>query len=134
MKTMGKLTVIPGIFGINEPMVFGLPLVLNPIIMIPFFVAPLVNVSIAYGFMHFGLASYTTGVMVPWTTPNLLSGVLATNDIMGGVIQLISLVTTALIYYPFMRMLDNKYLRDAKENRTLNMEEVRIESKLKEVR
>lgn len=116
MRTFGKLTVIPGVFGINEPMVYGLPLVLNPVIAIPFFLAPLLNVTIAYIFMSTGLSNAVTGITIPWTTPPILSGILSTNDFMGGVIQAIGLLISALLYYPFMKILDNKYL--AEEERT----------------
>lgn len=114
IKTLGKLTIGPGIFGINEPMVFGLPLVLNPIMLIPFFACPLMCVSVSYWAMEFGLIARTTGVMIPWTTPPIISGFLATNDWRAGALQAILLVVCGLIYYPFIKSLDKKMLKEEK--------------------
>ena len=112
IKTLGKLTLGPGIFGINEPMVFGLPLVLNPVMLIPFFLCPLMCVSVSYWAMSIGLISKTTGVAIPWTTPPIISGFLATNDWRAAVLQAILLVACGLIYYPFIKSLDKKYLKE----------------------
>lgn len=111
-KTLGKLTIGPGIFGINEPMVFGLPLVLNPIMLVPFFVCPLMCVSVSYWAMELGLVAKTTGVVIPWTTPPIISGFLATNDWRAAVLQAILLVLCGLIYYPFIKTLDKKMLAE----------------------
>lgn len=112
IKTMGKLTVGPAIFGINEPMVFGLPLVLNPIMLVPFFACPLLCVSVSYWAMSLGLVARTTGVVIPWTTPPIISGFLSTNDWRASVLQAILLVACGLIYYPFLKSLDKKMLKD----------------------
>lgn len=111
-KTIGKLTITPAIFGINEPMVFGLPLVLNPIMLIPFFICPLMCVTVSYWAMYFGIVSPTTGVVIPWTTPPIISGFLATNDWRAAVLQAILLVACGLIYYPFIKALDKKMLKE----------------------
>lgn len=115
VKTLGKLTVWPAIFGINEPMVFGLPLVLNPVMAIPFFLCPLLCVSVSYWAMNLGIIARTTGVIIPWTTPPIISGFLATNDIRAAILQAVLLVVCGFIYYPFIKSLDKKTL--ANENR-----------------
>lgn len=117
IKTIGKLTIGPGIFGINEPMVYGLPLVLNPMMLVPFFLCPLMCVSVSYWAMKFGLIARTTGVVIPWTTPPIINGFLSTNDWRAAVLQAILLVACGLIYYPFIKALDKKYLaEEAVEN------------------
>lgn len=119
IKTLGKLTVGPAIFGINEPMVFGLPLVLNPVMLIPFFLCPLMCVSVSYWAMSLGLVAKTTGVVIPWTTPPIISGFLSTNDWRAAVLQAILLIACALIYYPFIKSLDKKMLKEEEEANAL---------------
>lgn len=116
IKTLGKLTMGPGIFGINEPMVFGLPLVLNPVMLIPFFLCPLMCVTVSYWAMNFGLIAKTTGVIIPWTTPPIISGFLTTNDWRAAVLQAILLIVCGLIYYPFIKSLDKKMLLEESES------------------
>lgn len=72
VKTLGRLALVPGIFGINEPLVFGLPLVLNPFLMLPFFITPLINITLAYFATYFGWIGITTGVAVTWTVPPII--------------------------------------------------------------
>ena len=101
-KAIAKLSLLPGLFNINEPMIFGMPIVLNHILMIPFIVTPLVTSAFAY-FMtaigFFGVMTYTT----PWTTPPLLIAYLGTGGDIGAVItQLICIVIATLIYLPFV--------------------------------
>lgn len=112
LKTLGKLTLAPGIFGINEPLVYGLPLVLNPIMAIPFFLCPLINVSLAYFAMKLGLISLTTGVQITWSTPPIISGILGTNDFRAAILQAICILISFVIYFPFIRVLDKKYRKD----------------------
>lgn len=100
---LGKVSLIPGIFSIYEPIVFGLPLMLNPIFLIPMVLTPVVSTLIAYGAMFFGLCPLCTGVSVPWTTPMLLSGVITTNSIAGGIVQLVTIAVLTLLWYVFMK-------------------------------
>lgn len=112
---LGKLSLVPGFFGINEPIIFGLPIVLNPILIIPFIGVPLVNLVLSTFATQAGIIPYTTGVSLPWTTPIGFSGYLSTGSIVAGIWQIGLLVLGCLIYYPFIKMLDNKYLQDEKE-------------------
>lgn len=108
---LGKLALVPGIFGINEPIVFGLPIVLNPTIIIPFMLVPTVNIVITYVIMNAGLVPLCNGINIPWTTPVIISGFLATNWA-GAVLQAFLLVLGVFIYMPFIKIMDKQYLND----------------------
>lgn len=103
LKELGKVSLIPGIFAIYEPLVFGLPLMLNPIYLIPMLLTPVIDTLIAATFMTTGLCGFCTGVSVPWTCPMILSGIITTNSIMGGVVQLIQIIVTTALWYVFMK-------------------------------
>ena len=115
MKQLGKLSLVPGIFGINEMIVFGLPVVLNPIILIPYLLVPVMNIALSTLATVVGLIPYTTGVTLPWTTPIFISGYLSTGSIVASFFQLGLLALGCLVYYPFFRILDKNYL--AEENK-----------------
>lgn len=106
-KTLGKLAIGPAIFNINEPLIFGMPIVLNPILMIPFIVSPVVMTTLTYILMNIGLISLTNGVNIPWTTPPIISGFLISGW-QGAVWQVIEMGLSALIFYPFFKLEDNK--------------------------
>ncbi|WP_077296496.1 PTS cellobiose transporter subunit IIC [Virgibacillus pantothenticus] len=115
-KAMGRLTVAPGFFNINEPVLFGLPIVLNFKLLIPFILAPVATAIITYIGMSTGLVAKTAGIVVPWTMPPIISGYLATGGkISGAVIQVITLVISVLIYYPFVRSTDKAQLKAERE-------------------
>lgn len=78
IKNLSKISFIPAIFGINEPIIFGLPIVLNPMILIPFLVTPLMNILVSYFAMISGLVPFTSGISIPWATPVIISGFLTT--------------------------------------------------------
>jgi PTS system cellobiose-specific IIC component len=109
IKELGKLALIPGIFGINEPIVFGLPIVLNPIMLVPFMLVPTLNIVISYIAMQTGLIPICNGVNIPWTTPIIISGFLATN-VIGALLQAVLLVLGVFIYMPFIKIMDKQYL------------------------
>ena len=112
MKKLGRLAIIPGIFGINEMIIFGLPVVLNPLIVIPFILTPLVNTILSTIATLIGLIPYTTGAALPWTTPFFFSGWLATGSIVAGLFQIILIIIGMCIYYPFFRVIDKQYLHE----------------------
>lgn len=118
---LAKLSLVPGIFGINEPIVFGLPIVLNPTILIPFMLVPTVNIVVSYIVMSMGLVPYCNGIQLPWTTPVIISGFLATNWA-GAVLQAILLVAGVFIYLPFIKIIDKQYLEE-EANAANNVEE-----------
>ena len=111
VKELGKLALVPGIFGINEPIIFGLPILLNPLMLVPFMLVPTINIIISYFCMSIGLVPLCTGVAIPWTMPVIVSGFLATGW-QGSVLQALLLVLGVFIYMPFIKMMDKQYLAD----------------------
>ncbi|WP_029487332.1 PTS cellobiose transporter subunit IIC [Enterococcus gallinarum] len=107
-RDVGRLALAPGIFNVNEPAIFGMPIVLNATILIPWVFAPLVVTTFNYLVMAAGLVPAPTGVSVPWTVPVIASGVLATNSWLGGLLQVIDVVLVGMIWYPFLRILDRQ--------------------------
>ncbi len=113
MKQLGKLAIAPGLFNINEPITFGLPMIMNPIMMIPFVFVPVIIVTVSYFAMDMGLVAKTAGIMVPWTTPAPIGGFLATGGkISGAVLQLFNVLLSAVLYYPFFKMMDKQRVRE----------------------
>lgn len=110
LKEVCRLASVPGMFNINEPCIFGLPIVLNPSIAIPWIVAPILATLFAYICMSIGVLPYTTGVEVPWTTPVLFNGFLSTNSIMGSLVQLAQMAIVAIVWLPFLRAMDKRNL------------------------
>jgi PTS system cellobiose-specific IIC component len=116
-KSIGKLALAPAIFNISEPIIFGIPIVMNPIMMIPFILAPLAVGSITYITMAMGLVSYPAGIAVPWTVPSFFSGFLATNgDWRAIILQGINILVSALIYWPFLKAWDHKMVQQEQED------------------
>lgn len=115
-KQLGRLAIVPSIFNINEPIIFGLPIVLNPIMMIPFIITPLVLTTICYTAMSLGLVPKTSGVLVPWTTPPIISGFLI-SGVRGSILQIVEAVVAFIIYLPFIKMVDKQYyLQEIQDN------------------
>lgn len=104
-KELGKLAAIPNIFNINEPILFGLPIVFNPIMAVPFFLVPLFAALIAYFSMYFGLVPLYTGTVVPWTIPPIISGFLL-NGWRTAALQAVILLMSFAVYFPFVRKVD----------------------------
>ncbi|NLL75445.1 MAG: PTS sugar transporter subunit IIC, partial [Erysipelothrix sp.] len=112
MKQLGRLSIVPGFFGINEMIIFGLPVVLNPIIIIPFLLVPVINSILSTFMMIFEIIPFTTGIALPWTTPVFFSGWLSTGSILAGVFQIGLVILGCAIYFPFFKILDNQYLTE----------------------
>lgn len=115
IKNLGKMSLVPGIFGINEPILFGLPIVLNPAMLVPFILVPTVNIIISYFAMAMNFVPICSGVNIPWTTPLVISGFLATNWA-GALLQAALLVLGVFIYMPFIKILDKQYLQEEMSN------------------
>lgn len=110
LKELGKLGAPAGIFNVNEPIIFGLPIIMNPLVIIPWMLAPVVVTVITYFAMSTGLVPPPAGIIVPWTTPPILNGFLATgNAWQGGVLQAFNLFVVAIIWWPFLKILDKNY-------------------------
>ncbi|RVU97666.1 PTS sugar transporter subunit IIC [Coriobacteriales bacterium OH1046] len=103
-RDIAKLSILPGIFNINEPVIYGYPIVYNLPLMIPFVLVPDILIAATYGLTCAGLISPCV-VMVPWTTPVFVSGFLATaGDIRAVIWQVIEVAISMAIYLPFMRI------------------------------
>ncbi|XKE80172.1 PTS cellobiose transporter subunit IIC [Oceanobacillus kapialis] len=115
LKELGKLGAPAGLFNVNEPIIFGLPIIMNPLILIPWLLAPVVVTLITYFSMQTGLVPPPAGVIVPWTTPPILNGFLATgNAWQGGVLQAFNLLVVVSIWWPFLKILDKNYYETEK--------------------
>lgn len=101
-REVAKFSLAPGLFNINEPLMFGLPVILNPILAIPLILVPLVNLNIAYMATSLGFISKTV-VMVPWTTPPVLSAFLSTaGDWRAALLAVLLIGISVFIYLPFV--------------------------------
>ena len=101
-KAIATLSIVPGLFNINETVTFGIPMVLNPILGIPFVIAPLVTIYLGYVLTLIGFCPIVC-LSVPWTCPPILFGFLATGaNIMGAVTQAILIVVCTVVYTPFL--------------------------------
>lgn len=107
LKEVGKIGIAPGIFNINEPVTFGLPIVLNPILMIPYILAPIAAMTVQYLGTAIGIFPLCNN-MVPWTCPILISGFLTTGSFMGVIAQLCGLAAAFAVWLPFIRAYDKK--------------------------
>lgn len=114
IKELGKISIIPGIFGINEPVIFGLPIVLNPMIAIPFILVPMINILISYITMFIGMVPICNGVIMPWTTPPIISGFLSSGW-QGAILQIFLIALGVVVYYPFIKAIDMQYIKDEAE-------------------
>lgn len=101
MRNLAKLSILPAIFNVNEILIFGLPIFLNPIYIIPFILAPIISNVVAYFAIVDGFVPATNG-LVEWTTPIFLSGYLATHSWAGSVLQAVNVAICAVLYYPFV--------------------------------
>lgn len=103
VRRHAKLSAFPSLFNINELVVFGMPIVLNPVYFIPFIGVPLLLTIISFLAMRYGFVPYTTQA-VEWTSPALLSGFVATGSLKGSILQVINLALGILCYIPFVRI------------------------------
>ncbi|MGL5898735.1 MAG: PTS transporter subunit EIIC, partial [Lactobacillaceae bacterium] len=109
-----KVSSIPALFNINEPIVFGLPIVLNPLMLIPFILSSLISGSISILAVNLGFISTYNPMLalgVPWTMPKFISDFLIMGW-QGTIIWIINFVIMLLIYLPFFKVLDLQALKD----------------------
>lgn len=110
-KAVAKIGLAPGIFMINEPVMFGLPIVLNPIFFIPFVLNPILLTSISYFATYIGLVP-PASVLIPWTTPPVIGAFLATNgSLSSALLALFNLVLSVVVYLPFVYLSNNSAKR-----------------------
>lgn len=108
LKTLAPITVIPGLFNINEPAMFGVPIVLNILLLVPFILAPMFNLLVAWGAMASGLVPLTY-TDPGWTMPPVISGLLATGSISGSLLQIVLIVLDVLLYLPFVIAIEKRF-------------------------
>lgn len=112
LKSLGKAAITPSIFNINEPIMFGLPIVMNPIMIIPFFVIPIILTITTWIAMTTGLVNHVV-LMAPWTLPGPIGAFLSTGgDWRAIVLQAVNFTIAIIIYYPFFRIQDKKCLEE----------------------
>lgn len=111
-KTLSKLSLPAGLFNINEPIIFGMPIVLNPLLLIPFLLTPVVLVITSYLAINWGWVPRLPGIAVPWTMPPIFGGWLVTGGSFSGVVlQLVNFVIAFFIYLPFLKAWDKLNLK-----------------------
>lgn len=123
LRTIGRMGVVPGVFNINEPILFGAPIIMNPLFFLPFVLVPLVNATLAYFALDFNLVSRVVS-MTPWTTPAPIGASWAANWSFSPVIMcLICMATSAVMYLPFLKAYEKQLLEQEQENATEHAEE-----------
>ncbi|MGY6313459.1 PTS cellobiose transporter subunit IIC [Bacillus cereus] len=114
LRGVSRLSIGPGAFNINEPVIFGTPIVLNPILFIPFVLTPVVLVITSYTAIYLGWVPKTVA-MVPWNVPPIISGYLVTGlHPSGAILQLFNFVIAMAIYFPFVVACDRSVIRTEK--------------------
>ena len=115
LRSLGKLSFLPGLFNINEPVIFGAPIVMNPILAIPFVLAPLIMGTVAY-------IATVTGIVpmmmarLPFTIPSPIAAVMSTDwSIAAGALVLINFAISYIVYYPFFKIFERQQLEKEKE-------------------
>ena len=111
-RKLGMMAAIPGFFNISEIITFGLPIVFNPIFIIPYLLVPMVLGITSTLAVEIGLVPVAIN-HVEWTTPILWSGYLATDSIAGSILQIVNLAIGTLIYAPFVKIFDKEMIKDA---------------------
>lgn len=111
LKAVGKAGLIPGLFNINEPIIFGMPIFLNPTMFIPFVLIQPLNGVIAYFALKLGMVGKTF-IEPPWTTPAIIGGPLSTMDWKAAVLVVFLIVLDAIIYYPFFKVYEKSLLEE----------------------
>ncbi|MFU2181103.1 PTS cellobiose transporter subunit IIC [Streptococcus pluranimalium] len=115
LSAIGKAAVVPGIFNINEPLIFGLPIIYNPALAIPFMLAPIASMTVYYFSMKLNLINAVVA-QVPWPTPVGIGAFLGTADWRAIIVSLICAIVAFLVYYPFIRAYDKQLLKEEAEN------------------
>ncbi len=108
LKAIGKVCIFPAIFNINEPIVFGAPVVWNPILMIPLCLNSIVIPTILYIVMRIGLVPVPGAPMQMWYLPNIIQGYLVTGSISGVILVIVLFIVSYLIWQPFFKVYEKQ--------------------------
>lgn len=112
-RQLSRVAIVPQIFNIGESLLFGIPIMLNPLLFIPYMLGVIANTCIAYGSVAIGLCARFTGVNPSWTMPGILQGILTCSvPWQGAVLQIVILAVDMLIWYPFVKMIDKQAVEE----------------------
>ncbi|MGF1758540.1 EAL domain-containing protein [Photobacterium sagamiensis] len=133
-RTLAKAVLILSIFNINEPVLYGVPIIFNPVMIIPFLLVPLISFLIAYSAIYFGLVPALSEIQ-SWIMPPVMSGYLATGGAASGaVLQFFIIIVGMMIYYPFFKFMDKRSLgldlSSTFNNRFFTTDEIEAKTKL----
>ena len=118
LKEVGKFSIIPGLFNISEPIMYGAPVAVNPILAIPFIIGPIITTCVTYFAMAWGLVAKVS-VMAPWTLPSPIKAFLSTNDWRAVVLVIINFAIYVIVYYPFFKAYEGQLLSEEKSKEEL---------------
>lgn len=114
LKTLSRAGAVPSLFNINEPIIFGAPIVYNPYLVIPFFVIPLITTTLTYFAISVGMVGHIVAA-IPWISPVGIGAFLGTGGSWGAaILAFINLGISIVLYFPFMKMYDNKLYEQEK--------------------
>lgn len=105
LKTLGKVEIVPAFFGINEPILFGIPIVMNPMMAVAFIAMPLISCVIQYFALYTGICPLYAATQVPWTCPPIISGFLV-GGWKSALLQIVIFIISFFVYLPFIRKID----------------------------
>ncbi|PSU91694.1 diguanylate phosphodiesterase [Photobacterium kishitanii] len=133
-KLLAKAALLLCLFNVNEPILYGVPIIFNPVMIIPFLLVPAVSFVIAYGAIYIGIVPHLTEVH-SWLMPPIISGYVATGgSIAGALLQLLLIVLGIVIYLPFFRLMDKRSLgigvSDIFSNRLFTSDEIEVKTRL----
>ena len=115
LRTIGKMGVVPSFFNINEPILFGAPIIMNPMLFIPFVCVPLINACLAYAATKLGWLAQVVS-LTPWTTPAPIGASWAANWALSPVVMcLVCMVMSALMYLPFLRAYERTLMKNEEQ-------------------
>ena len=110
LRTIGKMGIVPGLFNINEPILFGAPIIMNPVFVLPFILVPMINAVFAWFAVDLGLVARVVS-LTPWTTPGPIGASWAANWAVSPVIlSLFCMCSAALMYLPFLKAYEKQLL------------------------
>lgn len=114
-RRLAKLSFLPVLFNVNETLIFGLPVIFNPVLLVPFVLTPVITLITSTAAVSLDFVP-VVNASVNWTTPVILSGYLTTGSIAGSLLQIFNICIGVLIYMPFVRVLEKPYTGVVKEN------------------
>ena len=114
-KQMLKLAGVPALFNINEPLVFGMPIMLNPVFFLPMLFEPIINGLVSWGLIDLFHATVNPFIQLPWTMPGVVQAFFS-GGIPFFIIAMVVVVLSTLIWFPFFKIADNKAVAEEQKN------------------